>query len=70
MSKETPKQVVGIRIGEAGRTQPFDPGILSLQMGEEVIVETSRGIEIGVVVGGLRDLAEQESGQTLSLIHI
>jgi cell fate regulator YaaT (PSP1 superfamily) len=68
MSKEPSKQVVGIRIGEAGRTQLFDPGILSLQVGEEVIVETSRGIEMGVIVGGLRDLAEQESGQTIQRV--
>lgn len=60
-----PKQVVGIRFQEAGRVHIFDPGILRLSVTDEVIVETSRGVEMGMVVYGPRELLPQEASQPI-----
>lgn len=46
--------VVGIRFRKAGKIYFFKPGELQLEKGDEVIVETARGIEYGRVVIGPR----------------
>lgn len=35
--------IVGIKFKKAGKTYYFSPGELSLQTGDEVVVETARG---------------------------
>ena len=42
--------VVGVRFKKAGKIYYFDPGDLSIQKGNYVIVETVRGVEYGRVV--------------------
>ena len=42
-------EVVGINFREAGKVYYFSPGKLKLSMGEHVIVETARGVEMGIV---------------------
>lgn len=42
--------VVGIRFKRAGRVYYFDPASLELNINDEVVVETSRGLELGKVV--------------------
>lgn len=41
--------IVGVRFKNNGKTYYFDPGTLSLQVGDSVIVETARGQEWGRV---------------------
>ena len=43
-------EVVDVSFRNAGKSYFFSPGNLTLTVGEKVIVETSRGIEIGAVV--------------------
>lgn len=43
-------EVVGVRFRRAGKIYYFDPGTLELKPGQDVIVETSRGLEFGEVV--------------------
>ena len=43
------KKVVGIRFKEAGKIYYFDPCNFSINKNDNVIVETSRGIEYGNV---------------------
>ncbi|HHX86829.1 MAG TPA: stage 0 sporulation family protein [Firmicutes bacterium] len=43
-------RVAGIRFRRAGKIYYFDPNDLKLEENEQVIVETSRGIELGEVV--------------------
>lgn len=54
------KTVVGIRFKEAGRTYHFAPGDLPLELGDGVIVETSRGIEYGEVTQARREITEEQ----------
>lgn len=42
--------VAGVRFKEAGRIYYFSPGDLDLEVGEYVVVETARGLEMGTVV--------------------
>ncbi len=42
--------VVGVRFKKAGKIYYFDPGDLSIQKDDFVIVETVRGVEYGRVV--------------------
>lgn len=52
--------VVGIRFKKAGKIYYFDPNGLDLKPGDQVIVETARGLEIGIVVVKPREIEESE----------
>ncbi|MDI6605306.1 MAG: stage 0 sporulation family protein [Thermoanaerobacteraceae bacterium] len=52
--------VVGIRFKKAGKIYYFEPNDLSIKVGDNVIVETARGIEFGEVVVGEREVKEEE----------
>ena len=52
--------VVGIRFKSAGKIYYFDPGSLSIKKGDNVIVETARGIEFGGCVTGPKNIDEEE----------
>jgi len=52
--------VVGVRFKKAGKIYYFDPGDLSIKVGDKVIVETIRGIEFGEVVVGIKEVPEEE----------
>jgi cell fate regulator YaaT (PSP1 superfamily) len=43
-------EIVGIRFKKAGRVYYFDPADIELEVGDHVVVETSRGLELGHVV--------------------
>lgn len=55
------KNIVGIRFKPAGKTYYFDPLGFDIKKDDEVIVETSRGIEIGKVAIGKRELTENDN---------
>ena len=48
-AKEALVEIVGINFREAGKIYYFSPGKLRANLGDKVIVETARGIEIGTV---------------------
>lgn len=43
-------KIVGVRFKPAGKIYYFDPGDLKIETGNDVIVETARGLEYGMVV--------------------
>ncbi len=53
-------EVVGISFREAGKIYYFSPGNYRLAVGERVIVETSRGVEIGTVKVANKFVSESE----------
>lgn len=67
------QKIIGVRLKKAGRIHLFDPGDDDIQAGDSVIVETSRGLECGDVVIGVRELPEAENPAdfvpTLRRIH-
>lgn len=52
--------VVGVRFKKAGKIYYFDPGDLSIQKDEFVIVETVRGVEYGRVVTSRKQVGEKD----------
>ena len=57
--------IVGVRYKPAGRIYYFDPGDNELSVGESVVVETSRGHEMGQVVIAPTQIADDEITQPL-----
>lgn len=58
-------KVVGVRFRSAGKIYFFGPGDLQIKVGMQVIVETARGIEIGTVMTGPKEVSEEEVVQPL-----
>ncbi len=52
--------VVGVRFKNAGKIYYFDPGEFLIDLNQNVIVETARGIEYGLVVVSNREVDESE----------
>ena len=58
-------KVIGVRFRTAGKVYYFDPLDFDIKKGDHVIVETARGIEFGTVVGGIKQVADDEVIQPL-----
>ncbi len=57
--------IVGVRFKKAGRIYYFDPGQHSLERDELIIVETSKGTELGKVVIAPSEVVESEVTEPL-----
>lgn len=57
--------VIGIRFRRAGKIYFFDPSGFDIKIGDNVIVETARGIEYGLVVIAPRDVEDDKIIQPL-----
>ena len=53
-------KVVGVKFKELGKAYYFDPGKHEPKIGDAVIVETSRGLEYGIVSIAIREVEESE----------
>ena len=53
-------KVIGVRFKKAGKIYYFDPSEIKLVVGDNVIVETARGLEYGDVVVALKEVSEDE----------
>jgi cell fate regulator YaaT (PSP1 superfamily) len=57
--------VIGVRFRKAGKIYYFDPADRDIENGDNVIVETARGIEYGKVVLGRRNIEDDKIIQPL-----
>ena len=57
--------VIGVRFRNVGKQYYFDPAGVTFHYGDKVIVETSRGVECGVVSMANRDVSEDSVVQPL-----
>ncbi|MBQ4506768.1 MAG: stage 0 sporulation family protein [Firmicutes bacterium] len=53
-------KVAGVHFKQAGRVYYFDPGEFDPKLGQNVIVETARGIEFGSIAAEVHEVAESE----------
>ena len=53
-------KVVGVRFKDTGKTYHFDPKGLEIHTGNDVIVETSRGLECGKAATGIMEIEDDE----------
>lgn len=61
-------KVIGVRFRKAGKIYFFSPGKLEIKRGNQVIVETARGVEFGNVVSGPKEVADDEITQPLKAV--
>lgn len=52
--------IIGVKFKEGGKVYYFAPGDTEVSEGDKVIVETSRGVECGDVVMGIKEVSERE----------
>lgn len=60
--------VIGVRFRKAGKVYYFDPAGYEVKVGDNVIVETARGVEYGAVVLGPRTVEEDKIIQPLKTV--
>lgn len=58
--EENLNKVIGVRFKESGKIYNFDPIDIDVEVGQNVIVETARGIEFGTCVVGEKEIDESE----------
>ena len=64
----TMRTVAAIKFRTSQKHYYFDPGDLEIRPGDNVIVETSRGMEFGIVRGELFEVSEKEFGKPIRMI--
>ncbi len=67
-ASEATVEIVGVSFREAGKIYYFTPGDLMLSRGTRVIVETARGIELGVIKLPNKKISEKETVSPLKPI--
>ncbi len=60
--------VIGVRFRKAGKVYYFDPAGYEVKVGDNVIVETARGVEYGAVVLGPREVEDDKIIQPLKAV--
>ena len=60
--------VIGVRFRRAGKIYYFDPLDYDIEVGQNVIVETARGIEYGHVLIGKRSVEDASVVQPLKAV--
>lgn len=58
-------KVVGVRFKTAGKKYYFDPEDFELSLGDEVVVETVRGLEIGEIMEEVKTIDDKELASSL-----
>lgn len=58
-------KIIGVRFRNNGRVYFFDPGLLQINEGDSVIVETAHGIEFGYVARGISEVEDSQIVQPL-----
>lgn len=60
--------IVGVRFKSAGKTYYFDPLDLEVKQGDNVIVETARGLEYGEVIMDVKSISEEQFQKPLKSV--
>lgn len=60
--------IIGVRFKKAGKIFYFSPGNLTIAQGDDVVVETSRGVECGKAVVGPREVEDSEIKAPLKVV--
>ncbi len=61
-------KVIGVRFRRAGKIYFFAPGKYKVRIGDNVIVETARGVEFGSVVTGPKEVEDEKILQPLKQV--
>ena len=69
MGEKFLQTVIGVRFKKAGKIYYFSPGRLEIEKGDDVIVETARGVEYGSVVVGPREVEDDSVTAPLKVVQ-
>ena len=61
-------EIVGIRFSPSGKIYYFSPNSLSLSLGDKVVVETAKGLEVGTVALANKKLPDEKISAPLKSI--
>ena len=61
-------EIVGVRFKRAAQIYHFDPSGIELEIGDNVVVETARGLAIGKVVVTPKEVSPSEVGEPLKAV--
>ena len=62
------KKIIGVRFKKPGKIYFFDPGNLEINKNDNVIVETTMGEEIGIVIVPKREIQEEKMATPLKKV--
>lgn len=60
-------KVIGVRFRTAWENLFFFSGQFDIKQGDNVIVETARGVEFGRVVSGVKEVAEEDDDPAVEI---
>ena len=63
-------KVVGVAFKEVGKIYWFDPNNIVLSVGDKVVVETVRGLELGLIVKGIHEVNEKDVFELKPVLRI
>lgn len=62
-------KIIGVRFRTAGKIYYFGPKDFDIQVGDKVVVETARGVELGTVAVGPKEVSDDEVVQPLKEVQ-
>ena len=62
-------KIIGVRFRTAGKIYYFGPKDFEIKVGDRVVVETARGVELGVVAVGPKEVPDEEVVQPLKAVQ-
>ena len=62
-------KIIGVRFRTAGKIYYFGPKDFEIKVGDKVVVETARGVELGMVAVGPKEVPDEEVVQPLKEVQ-
>ena len=62
-------KIIGVRFRTAGKIYYFGPKDFQIEVGDKVVVETARGVELGTVAVGPKEVPDEEVVQPLKSVQ-
>lgn len=62
-------KIIGVRFRTAGKIYYFGPKDFEIKVGDRVVVETARGVELGIVAVGPKEVPDEEVVQPLKTVQ-
>lgn len=63
------EKVVGVRFKHANKTYYFSPNGIELEIGDKVVVETARGVELGTIIFNQKELSPDHNMEVKPILR-
>ena len=65
-----PRFLIGVRVENILKSQLYDPGKLNIRVGNQVMVETDNGIQMGIVASNKIPNIKKKSGKVQRVLRV